>query len=175
MWKIEKLPASINLGNQVENDTKIIQIDVSAWNTLYPGCAYHITAMRPGDTGNWPVTGVTHADGVLTWVVPNTVTSVPGQGSLVIHCTLDGKEKNTGSFWYSVGPGHAAMGDAPDVIADYVAEMAAYANQAQEAATLLQGVSLSVNIEAGTLELWADGLSPIDIGINGNNLEVYKA
>lgn len=120
MWKIEKLPASINLGNQIENDTKIIQIDVSAWNTLYPGCAYHITAMRPGDTGNWPVTGVTHADGVLTWAVPNTVTSVPGQGSLVIHCTLDGKEKNTGSCWYSVGPGHAAMGDAPDPVADWI-------------------------------------------------------
>ena len=175
MFLIDKLPSSLNLGNQIENETKIIQIDVSAWDALYPGCAYHITAMRPGDTDNWPVTGVSHADGVLTWAVPNTVTSVPGQGSLVIHCTLDGKEKNTGSCWYFVGPGHAAMGEAPDVIADYVAEMAAYANQAQEAATLLQVVSLSVNIEDGTLELWADGLSPIDIGINGNNLEVYKA
>ena len=120
MLKIEKMPASINLGNQIENDTKIIQIDVSAWNALYPGCAYHITAMRPGDTGNWPVTGVSHADGVLTWVVPDTMTSVPGQGSLVIHCTLNGKNKNTGSCWYFIGPGHAAMGEAPDPVADWI-------------------------------------------------------
>ena len=122
MFEIKKLPPCINLGNQNESDTKIIQIDVSDWNALYPGCAYHITAMRPGDTGNWPVTGVTHADGVLTWVVPNTVTSVPGQGSLVIHCTLDGKEKNTGSCWYYVGPGHAAMGEAPDPVADWITD-----------------------------------------------------
>ena len=147
MFEIKKLPRYINLGNQNENDTKIIQIDVSAWNTLYPGCAYHITAMRPGDAGNWPATGVTHADGVLTWVVPNTVTSVPGQGSLVIHCTLDGKEKNTGTCWYSVGLGHAAMGEAPDPVADWIREADAKLDEVDESLERLERLERLMGIE----------------------------
>lgn len=123
--KITEMPASINLGHKMENDTGIIQIDVSEWDALYPGCVYHITVQRPNETGNWPATGVTHADGVLTWLVPNTVTSIDGQGSLVIHCTIGGKEKNTGSCWYFVGAGHDAMGEAPEPVADWIADAAA--------------------------------------------------
>jgi len=123
--KITEMPSSINLGHKMENDTGIIQIDVSEWDALYPGCVYHITVQRPNETGNWPATGVTHADGVLTWLVPNTVTSIDGQGSLVIHCTIGGKEKNTGSCWYFVGAGHDAMGEAPEPVADWIADAAA--------------------------------------------------
>jgi len=123
--KITEMPSSINLGHKKENDTGIIQIDVSEWDALYPGCVYHITVQRPNETGNWPATGVTHADGVLTWLVPNTVTSIDGQGSLVIHCTIGGKEKNTGSCWYFVGAGHDAMGEAPEPVADWIADAAA--------------------------------------------------
>ena len=122
--KITELPSSIDLGNEIENETKSIQFDVSDWDTLFPGYDYHITVKRPGDSGNWPVTGVTHSDGILTWIVPNTVTSVPGQGSFVIHCVKDGKEKNV-SCWYFVTDGHEAQGDPPDPVTDWVANAAA--------------------------------------------------
>ena len=172
--KITEMPSSINLGHKKENDTGIIQIDVSEWDALYPGCVYHITVQRPNETGNWPATGVTHADGVLTWLVPNIVTSIDGQGSLVIHCTIGGKEKNTGSCWYFVGAGHDAMGEAPDPVADWIEDATSKLAEVDPALGLAAAATLAANTAAGRADTIAgtlEGIAPkwaaVDISASG--------
>ena len=118
--KISELPQVLSLGNQSEQG-KSIQFDVSEWDALYPGARYEITYIRPGDTGSWPATGVTHSNGSLTWVVSRSVTLKAGQGSFVIHCYVDEDEKNTGEAWYFIGGGHE-IGETPDAVAEWLAE-----------------------------------------------------
>ena len=155
--KITELPSSIDLGNEIENETKSIQFDVSDWDTLFPGYDYHITVKRPGDSGNWPVTGVTHSDGILTWIVPNTVTSVPGQGSFVIHCVKDGKEKNV-SCWYFVTDGHEAQGDPPDPVADWIEDATQKLAEVDPALGLAAAATFAANTAAGRADTIAGTL-----------------
>lgn len=123
MFLIDQLPPRLYIGNQVENDSRTLVFDVGAWDALFPGCVYYITVQRPGDAEAWPATGVGYSDGILTWLVPNTVTMVSGEGTLVIHCTLAGAEKNTGECRYLVGDGHF-IGEVPEPIAAWIAEAA---------------------------------------------------
>ena len=183
--KISELPSSIDLGNEIENETKSIQFDVSDWDTLFPGYDYHITVKRPGDSGNWPVTGVTHSDGILTWIVPNTVTSVPGQGSFVIHCVKDGKEKNV-SCWYFVTDGHEAQGDPPDPVTDWVANATAKLSEvdhfvdetieATENANTATGLANNAADRADTIAATMEGIAPLwtDAEISVTPLEPYE-
>lgn len=160
--KISELPQVLSLGNQSEQG-KSVQFDVSEWNTLYPGARYEITYIRPGETGSWPATGVTHSNGTLTWVVSRSVTLKAGQGSFVIHCYVNEDEKNSGEAWYFIGGGHE-IGETPDTVAEWLAETNAAealresAETARETAEGLRDTAEGLRAGAETSRNTAEGL-----------------
>jgi hypothetical protein len=173
-YTIDAFTGRISIGNQNEKNSTVITIDVSAWLTLYPGATFSITYTREGESDVYPADGVSLSGNTLTWTVGKAVTAISGQGTAVVHCTLGDIEKCSAMAYIITAPGHDAAGDAPEPIQDYITEMAGYAHQAVEAAALLTGVELSVNVTDGTLEIYGDSYSPIDIVVNDLDLEVYS-
>lgn len=144
MFLIDQLPPRLYIGNQIENASRTLVFNVAAWDALFPGCLYYITVQRPGDPEAWPSTGVSYADGILTWLVPNTVTAIEGIGTAVIHCTVDTVEKNSGECEYMVGAGHY-IGEVPEPIAAWTAE-------AVQALAQIRNIRFRLN-EKGELEV----------------------
>ncbi len=123
MYKINELPGYIELGNLNEKGVCEIAVDVSAWVALYPTGTFSITYMRPGETDVYPVAAgdIVVADGILIWTVLDAVTATAGSGSMVIQCAVgDTIVKKSPLIQTVIGAGHAASGDPPEPLADYV-------------------------------------------------------
>ena len=141
MHNINELPGYIGLGNLNEKGVCEIAVDVSAWVALYPTGTFSITYMRPGETDVYPVAAgdIVVADGILTWTVSDTVTATSGSGSMVIQCAVgDTIVKKSPLIQTVIGAGHAAAGDAPAPVADWIAD----ANETLEA---LKEIAFSIN------------------------------
>ncbi|MDD4280424.1 MAG: hypothetical protein PHX74_11905, partial [Candidatus Sumerlaeales bacterium] len=61
----------------------------------------------------------------LTWTPSDAVLDVAGNGTVVIHCTENDVEKRSAMTSYYVALGHAAAGDPPEPLADYVQKWSA--------------------------------------------------
>ena len=142
MYDIDSLPGLIELGHLNEKGVCEIEFDVTAWLTDYPLGVLNITYIRPGETDVYPVdmTGVsiaaptsgnlalTLADEVytLTWTVSDAVTAIAGAGSIVAQLTEGGTiKKRSDKVQTIVTDGHAAAGDPPEPLADYVQKWSA--------------------------------------------------
>ena len=142
MIGINSLPGILDLSNQGEKDVRVIQINISDWLSAYPPGVFSISYMRADGSGPFPATGVSVADGFLTWAVGKHATEIAGTGSAVIILTCDECEKRTPAIYTFVRRGHGATGPAPEPMADYLAEVlaagAAAARDANETAQKLQ-------------------------------------
>ena len=144
MYTIDNLEAVIPLGQQGESGATSVTFDISAWVTLYPAGMYSLTYVRPGETTVYPeqagavATATVDDVTTLTWTPSDAVLDVAGNGTVVIHCTEDDVEKRSAMTSYYVALGHAAMGDAPAPVADWIAD----ANETLEA---LKAIAFSIN------------------------------
>ena len=134
---IDRLPGYIELGNLNELGVCDVEFDVSAWLADYPLGVLNITYTRPGEDVVYPVdmTGVSVsaplsgnlslavADEMytLTWTISNAVTAIAGSGSVVVELEEGGTiVKRSRIIQTIVAEGHAAAGDPPDPLADYI-------------------------------------------------------
>lgn len=161
MFLIDKLPARIYIGNEGEENVTQVQLDVSAWDALYPDAVYSITYVRPGETIVYPEvpSHVVHADGVLTWTPSESVLDISDYGTVVINCTKDDVKKKSAMTMFFVARSHPSSGAAPDPIADWISDATSKLAESGEATD-------RANAIAGTLEgiapLWAD----VDISVS---------
>ena len=125
MYDIDSLPGLIELGHLNEKGVCEIEFDVTDWLADYPLGVLSITYIRPGETTVYPADGlsvgtVDDAD-ILTWTVSNAVTAIAGSGSVVITLT-EGETivKRSDKVQTIVTDGHAAAGDPPEPLADYI-------------------------------------------------------
>ena len=130
MYDIDNLPGLIELGHLNEKGVCEIEFDVTDWLEAYPLGVLSITYIRPGETTVYPADGlsvgtVDDAD-ILTWTVSNAVTAIAGSGSVVITLTEgDTIVKRSDKVQTIVTDGHAAAGDPPEPLADYVQKWSA--------------------------------------------------
>ena len=68
MYKIDRLPQSLDIGFTGEKDFRKIEIDMSAWAALIPQGVPKIYNIAPSvGTINYP--SFTYSDNILTWIV----------------------------------------------------------------------------------------------------------
>lgn len=79
----------LTLGRVGEYNSRTIQIDVSEWEELFPGCAIGVLVFPPA-SDKFPQTSTCHIaatevhDGVLTWTIAATDVTMPGEGFVEI-------------------------------------------------------------------------------------------
>jgi hypothetical protein len=136
-YDVDSLPGYIELGNLEELGVSAVEFDVTAWLADYPLGVLNITYTRPGEDAVYPVdmTGVSVsaplsgnlslavADEMytLTWTVSNAVTAIAGAGSMVVQLAVaDTVVKRSRLVQTIVQDGHAAAGDPPEPLDDYI-------------------------------------------------------
>ena len=139
---IDALPKFLFLGMQDELNVTSLVFDVTEWLNLYPLGVLNITYIRPGDAAIYPVEaiGVSLESPVstyltlatvddkytLTWKVSDAVTYVPGEGSIVVNLKVNGTiKKKSYKITTIIADGHAAAGDPPEPLADYIEKWSA--------------------------------------------------
>lgn len=132
------------------------------------------TMLAPDDQGN------------IAYVLLETDVAVPGLLEIEVQARDGGRLIKSRTFPFVVAM--AMCGDGvPDPIevpwadriindtADNATRAESAAKEAKAAASFLTNVELSVDVENGTLNLYAEGdYSPIDITMNGLDLEVWQ-
>ena len=132
------------------------------------------TMLVPDDQGN------------VTYILLETDVAVPGQLEFEVQAR-DGERLIKSRVFPFVVVMAVCGGSVPDPIevpwtdrvinetADNADRAESAAIEAKKAANFLTGIDLRVNVKSGCLELWAPGpYSPIDIRLNGRNLEVWQ-
>lgn len=154
MYTIDNLEAVIPLGQQGESGATSVTFDISAWVTLYPAGVYSLTYVRPGETTVYPeqagavATATVDDVTTLTWTPSDAVLDVAGNGTVVIHCTEDDVEKRSAMTSYYVALGHAAAGEAPDPVADWIEDATSKLAEVDPALGLAAGATLAANTAA---------------------------
>lgn len=180
MYTIDNLEAVIPLGQQGESGATSVTFDISAWVTLYPAGVYSLTYVRPGETTVYPeqagavATATVDDVTTLTWTPSDAVLDVAGNGTVVIHCTEDDVEKRSAMTSYYVALGHAAMGEAPDPVADWIEDATSKLAEVDPALGLAADATLAANNAAGRADTIAgtlEGIAPkwaaVDISASG--------
>lgn len=180
MYTIDNLEAVIPLGQQGESGATSVTFDISAWVTLYPAGVYSLTYVRPGETTVYPeqagavATATVDDVTTLTWTPSDAVLDVAGNGTVVIHCTEDDVEKRSAMTSYYVALGHAAMGKAPDPVADWIEDATSKLAEVDPALGLAAAATLAANTAAGRADTIAgtlEGIAPkwaaVDISASG--------
>jgi len=180
MYTIDNLEAVIPLGQQGESGATSVTFDISAWVTLYPAGVYSLTYVRPGETTVYPeqagavATATVDDVTTLTWTPSDAVLDVAGNGTVVIHCTEDDVEKRSAMTSYYVALGHAAAGEAPDPVADWIEDATSKLAEVDPALGLAAYATLAANTAAGRADTIAgtlEGIAPkwaaVDISASG--------
>ena len=180
MYTIDNLEAVIPLGQQGESGATSVTFDISAWVTLYPAGVYSLTYVRPGETTVYPeqagavATATVDDVTTLTWTPSDAVLDVAGNGTVVIHCTEDDVEKRSAMTSYYVALGHAAAGEAPDPVADWIADATSKLAEVDPALGLAADATRAANTAAGRADTIAgtlEGIAPkwaaVDISASG--------
>ena len=175
MHIINAMPIYIPLGNQ-RDFGHTIQFDLTAWADLNAD-DWKITYMRPGDSATYPVPDgdVSVADNVLTWTISEAVTAINGNGSVVIEAYRGGEMlKHSDRIMTIIGAGHEPAGEAPDPVADWIADATQKLAEVDPALGLAAAATLAANTAAGradtiagTLEGIAPKWSAVDISASG--------
>lgn len=147
--KIDKLPI-LDIGQQGEKNVTVLEFDVSVWDL--PDAVWSISYTRPDETAVYPATGVTYADGVLTWVASEAVTAKSGMGTVVIHREADGTEKRSAMTFMRIHPGHDAAGPPPGPMQDWINEAQGLIGNVGAALQTLESITFEIN-DDGELEV----------------------
>lgn len=152
MYFVNVLPRIINIGYQGEGEVTSIQFDVSDWVAAYPSLPISISFTDPQDSTNaspFLASGVTLADGILTWLVGKDVTQHAGFGTIVVRCADGDVDKRSAMTQILIEQGHGATGDAPELMADWLGEAATLRQEIADGAQAAAGSAETATTKAG--------------------------
>lgn len=87
------------------------------------------------------------SDGALTWTVSATVTELEGTGSVIIEAYRGGEFlRHSNRIMTIIGAGHEPAGEAPDPVADWIADANTTLNRIKSVEFTTNGKYLEVNI-----------------------------
>jgi hypothetical protein len=146
MYDIQNPISYIPIGNR-RDFGHTVQFDLTAWAGLNAD-DWKITYTRPGEAATYPVPDgdVSVVDNVMTWTISEAVTALDGTGSVIIEAYRGGEMlKHSDRIMTIIGEGHEPAGEAPDPVADWIAE-------ADETLDALKAVAFVINSN-GELEV----------------------
>lgn len=148
MYDINSLPSIIPIGKQGEGDVTPIEFDVSDWVADYPGLPISISVTDPQDSTNaipFLAAGVTLSGNTLTWLVGRDATQHAGLGTVVVRCANGGTDKRSARTQILIDVGHGAASDAPQLMADWLAEADALRQEVADGAAAAAGSAGQAN------------------------------
>lgn len=152
MYDINSLPSIIPIGKQGEGDVTPIEFDVSDWVADYPGLPISISVTDPQDSTNaipFLAAGVTLSGNTLTWLVGRDATQHAGLGTVVVRCANGGTDKRSARTQILIDVGHGAASDAPELMADWLAEADALRQEVADGAAAAAGSAGTASTKAG--------------------------
>lgn len=147
MYDINNPESYIPIGNRGDFGHTVL-FDLSAWDELEAD-DWKATYTRPGESVTYPVPDgdVSVADNVLTWTISEAVTAINGTGSVVIEAYRGGEMlKHSDRIMTIIGAGHEPAGEAPDPVADWIADANTTLNRIKSVEFTTNGKYLEVNI-----------------------------
>lgn len=83
-YYIERLPMTIPMGVQSENNAEAVEFDVSEWLARDGSLSFSVWVTRPGETEAYQADNATLKDGVLSWWPTGADTAIAGEGKVEI-------------------------------------------------------------------------------------------
>ncbi len=147
MYDINNPESYIPIGNRGDFGHTVL-FDLSAWDELEAD-DWKATYTRPGENATYPVPSgeISVSDGALTWTVSATVTELEGTGSVIIEAYRGGEFlRHSNRIMTIIGAGHEPAGEAPDPVADWIADANTTLNRIKSVEFTTNGKYLEVNI-----------------------------
>lgn len=119
----------IYIGWQGENEVVTVQFDVKGWADLYGSGVFTVMNQRPTETVGYPCT-VTVSNEVVSWVVKDVDVYIEGNGRVQLTYTVDGHVAKSIQFITTIQKS-INVGDIPDPLPDWFAEVMEYIEQLQ--------------------------------------------
>lgn len=119
----------IHIGRQGENEVVTVQFDVKGWSDLYGDGVFTVINQRPTETVGYPCT-VTVSDEVVSWVVKDLDVYIEGNGRVQLIYTVNEHVAKSVQF-ISFIQKSIDIGDIPDPLPDWFAEVMEYISQLQ--------------------------------------------
>ena len=119
----------IYIGWQGENEVVTVQFDVKGWADLYGSGVFTVMNQRPTETVGYPCT-VTVSNEVVSWVVKDVDVYIEGNGRVQFTYTVDGHVAKSVQFITTIQKS-INVGDIPDPLPDWFAEVMEYIEQLQ--------------------------------------------
>ena len=164
----------VHLGRQHENGARRISFDLSRimedWSRLEEessGGTVQICNRRPGEDAPYLVSGTSYSDGIVSWLVSNTDTSIAGSGECEIRYLSNGVVSKSISFTTIISSSITGKEEMPYDIGSWFDEMCGYIEERiAEIGEIARGVGIenisltgsTGNVDTYTIEL-EDGTS----------------
>lgn len=126
----QSCPQIIRIGQQLDNEAERIQFDLTDWVAQYGAGVPQLKVKRAGDTNPYPVL-MTFSDGIATWLITDTETSVAGYGEVQLSYTVGEVLKHTEIMKLFCGRSLVGSVPAPDPYEDWLSELQGLAAETQ--------------------------------------------
>ena len=144
---------SINLGWQGENNSRTVQVDVSAWLEQWPGATISLLVQRPGEDEFYPADAKVK-NGIFTWTLSRSDLAIDGEGKAQMVLTgPDGLEMRSRVVKTVVGDSiDGTEGDAPAPLESWVHDVLEAAENARNAVDVKTGGLYIIKAENGKMD-----------------------
>lgn len=155
---------NISLGWQGENNSRTVQVDVSAWLQQWPGATIDLLVQRPGEDEFYPADTKVE-NGILEWKLSRSDVQLDGEGKAQMVLTgPDGLEMRSRVVKTVIGDSiDGTEGDAPAPIESWVQEVLQAANAVRTAVDAGEGTLYLIQQKGSTTDRTYD---EIDAAIN---------
>lgn len=129
----------ILIGEQLENNSRSIQIDCTSWMTKWPNGVITLLIERPRESESYLASGVSVRNGVLTWVPDRTDLEIAGNGHIQVRLQSGGSVVKLSKRWNVTipaslePPNPASPGTTPGWVTDLLEEIQDGVADAQDA------------------------------------------
>lgn len=95
-YYIERLPMTIPMGVQSENNAEAVEFDVSVWLARDGSLSFSVWVTRPGETEAYQAANATLKDGILYWWPTGADTAIAGEGRVEILAVSENRRMLSG-------------------------------------------------------------------------------
>lgn len=161
--EIDKLPSTLAIGNQGENDVTIVEVDCSAWLSEFEGATMAATIMLPAQENPLPLVTMLNGN-ILSIPITWNVSAMAGLASIVIKLLgANGEEKRSDIMYTYIKKGHPiASGEVPVPVQDWVNQATLRLNELDD----IEAQTLSFDKATSLLSISGGNTVALNRGLN---------